>query len=148
MCEGMVQLKKSTARLHTVSDNSYIPHYISIKCEGREEYRMGFKQYEDMERWFDAITNPKKSKPLSKKPTKRKQSVAYSALVIYAVAIPAPMEFTNDYISSLNYKEMSSFNENKLESLTQKSTAANLLVCVEFRLYFYNIKHIMLSIIF
>ena len=89
---------------------------------------MGFKQYEDTERWFEAITNPKKSKLLTKKPTKRKQSVAYSALVIYAMAIPAPMEFTNDYISSLNYREMSSFNENKLESLTQKSTAANLLV--------------------
>ncbi|KAL5261405.1 hypothetical protein ACHWQZ_G007194 [Mnemiopsis leidyi] len=127
MCDGMIQLKKSVARLHTVSDNSYIPHYISIKCEGREEYRLGFKQYEDMEKWYESITNVRKNKPSSKKPAKVKQAPSYSALVIYVMAVPAPSEFTNEYIAALNYREMSSFAENKLEAYVQKDTAANLL---------------------
>ncbi|XP_063682125.1 1-phosphatidylinositol 4,5-bisphosphate phosphodiesterase delta-1-like isoform X2 [Bolinopsis microptera] len=127
MCDGMINLKRSVTRFHTVSDNNFIPHYISIKCEGREEYRMGFKQYEDMEKWHEAITNVRKNKPNNKKPAKVKQAPTYSALVIYVMAVPAPSEFTSEYISALNYREMSSFAENKLEGYVQKASAANLL---------------------
>ena len=123
----MIQLINSIPRIHKVSDDPCKPHFISIRCEGKEEYRLGFDHYETMEAWFFALSNAKKPKQRSLKGSKLKQNPVYANLIIYAQSKPAPNELTDDYIQHIVYKEMHSIDENKLLSYTKKPSYLNVI---------------------
>ena len=96
------------------------PHILSIKTKTNEVYQLGFRSHEELEKWEDAINN--RDVPKQKKKIKCKRAKDYSELVVYCQSIAPPLAVTSEVLLNLNYREMSSFDENKFSDLATKKT--------------------------